>query len=236
MPCSPRSVRSVGVSLLAAVTLLALTACSGSDDAETSTTEASAADQTDTTPAASTPADEVAQVPGSAPDSADDVPADDGADPSSAACGGVSAADVAAASGVAGIAAADDISVDVDVTCLFSVPATTDAISIGSQAVSDYLGGELVDAAPADALATLASTQEIFLSEVTSSEQVEVGGVMALVIVGTSSTAGAVGYAAAVTDGTLVEINASGSGIAADPAALAGTVTGVLELALATPR
>ncbi len=74
------------------------------------------------------------------------------------------AADVAAASGVAGIAAADDISVDVDVTCLFSVPAATDAISIGSQSVGDYLGGELVGATPAALATVLADVLDLALA------------------------------------------------------------------------
>lgn len=59
---------------------------------------------------------------------------------------------------------------------------------------------------------------------------------MALVGVGTSSTAGTVGFAAAVSNGLLVEVNASGPGVASDADAFATVVNDVLGLALTTPR
>ncbi|MEP4649891.1 MAG: hypothetical protein ABJ314_06900, partial [Ilumatobacter sp.] len=106
------SSRSVRIAALASSVLLALSACSGSDDADAPSDDPPVTAQVDGSPDATVPADGGTSV---AVETPDDAP-DDEADPSDDACAGLSAADVAAASGVAGIADVDDISVDVDVT------------------------------------------------------------------------------------------------------------------------
>ena len=132
-----------------------------------------------------------------------------------AVCGGLSAADVGAAVG-AEFDAADDISVDADLSCLFSNSTATDGVTVMTESADTYLGGSLAGLPIEDALAQLETAQSMFLDEGYTVEQTTIGGVPAIVIGGTNSVAVIpTGYAATVVDGVVIEVTLDGANLVA---------------------
>ena len=156
------------------------------------------------------------------------MPADDSA--ASAECGGLNAAAVGAAAG-AEFDTATDISVDADLSCLFGSSTAAEAVTVSTESVSTYLGGSLEGLSPDEALAQLENVSTMFFEDPVV-EQTTVGGVPAVIVVGTAAGSG-IGSASAVVDDVVIEVSSSGSGLSPDAAGYGPIVTAVLALAVA---
>lgn len=150
-------------------------------------------------------------------------------------CDDAGAAAVSAAIGTVTLDTADDVSVDTDQTCLYSNSTSVSAVTLSTESTSSLLGGDLEGVPLDEALTTLGSTQTLFLDDGATSEQITIGDVPAVVVTGTSISAGPVGYAATVVDGTVIEVDVSGTDIAADAEGLGSAAVSVLELVLLNP-
>ncbi len=147
-------------------------------------------------------------------------------------CNGLSAADVGAAAG-GDFDSADDVSVDADVSCLFSDSTTGDSVVVLREGTATFLAGSLDDTPSDEALTVLEASYTTVMDDATA-ERTTIGGSPAVVVTGTSAIAGTpVGYAATIIDGELVEVSSDGSGLSADAAGFGPIVTAVLELAVA---
>ena len=148
-------------------------------------------------------------------------------------CGGLSAAAVGTAVGAA-FDTADDISVDADLSCLFSDAMATDGVTVLTESADTYLGGSLAGLSVQDALRQLETAQSMFLDAGYTVERATIGGFPAIVVTGTNSVAAIpTGYAATVADGVVVEVTLDGANLAPDAAGLGPLGAGVLELAVA---
>ena len=145
-------------------------------------------------------------------------------------CGGLNAADVGAAAG-AEFDTADDISVDADVSCLFSNSLAADAVTVSTESVSTYLGGSLEGLSPEEALAQLETASTMFFEDPVV-EKTTVGGAPAVIVVGTAAGSGT-GSASVIVDGVVIEVSSSGSGLSPDAVGYGPIVAAVLELAVA---
>ena len=116
---------------------------------------------------------------------ADTVPADDstGGD-ASADCGDLNAADVGAAVG-AEFDTATDVCVDTDECCLFGSSTAADAVTVLHRIAVTYLGGSLEGLSPEEALAQLEPRPRSFFEDPVV-EQTTVGGLPAVIVVGTA--------------------------------------------------
>ena len=207
--------------------LLALSAC-GSDSGT-----ADNASPTDAPVAEAAPSDTEPVSDATMPVDDDGATADDGGGDTSATCGGLSASDVGAASGTGDIDSADDVSVDTDVSCLFSNAMTGFGVTVATQATSDYLGGELDGVTIDEALAQLESTETLVLEDGATATRVTVGGSPTVVVTGADSLlADPRAFAATVVDGVIIQVTASGGDSPEQNADLASVVTAVLELAV----
>ncbi len=218
---SSRSVRlrPLVVPVAAAVLLLGVTACGSDGDSGATDTTASVATDVVTSDA---PTDTTALEP----------PASDVAAESSPECNGVSAADVGAAAGV-DFDAADDVSVDADVSCLFSNATGTDSVVVLTQSTTTYLGGALDGLSSDDALGILETSYTTVMDDPTV-ERTTIGGSPAIVVTGVNSIVGSpLGYASTVVNGVVIEVSSDGSGISADAAGFGPVVTAVAELVVA---
>jgi hypothetical protein len=228
--------RSTIITVVCVAALVALGACGSDESTDSVTTESdgsiagTSAPVSSADPSASDPNSSVAGgTETSAPTSA---PSDGTGDPT-ATCGGISAADVGAAAGVGDFDSADDLSVDADVTCLFSNSTSVFGVTVASEPTSSFLAGE-VDGLPIEeALTQLASTQTLFLEEGYLTEQITVAGVPAVVVTGIDLIQGqANGFAATVIDGSVHTVTASGTDLGTEPASFRPIVSSVLELAV----
>ncbi len=236
-PAPRRRLRSALAPLGVGVLLVALSACGSDTDASTDT----GADTADSVAVADPPVD-TAVVDTATSDTAptadtvagDTIPSGTvGGGDDTAVCGGLSAADVGAAVG-AEFDAADDISVDADLSCLFSNTTATDGVTVMTEPADTYLGGSLAGLAIEDALAQLETAQSMFLDEGYTVEQTTIGGLPAIVISGTNSVAVMpTGYAATVADGVVIEVTLDGANLASDAGGLGALAASVLELAVA---
>ncbi len=218
--------RSTVVSIVSFAAVLAMTACGS-------------ADSTDTTPAADGSLVDASPVESAAPDvsatSTTGTVATEAAgtgDPA-AICGGLSAADVGAAAGVGNFDSADDLSVDADVTCLFSNSTSVFGITVSTEPTASFLAGELDGLSIEESLAELESTQTLFLEPGYTAERIVVAGTPAVVVTGIDLVQGeANGFAATVIDGVVHTATASGTDLGTEPASFSPIVTTVLELAV----
>jgi hypothetical protein len=213
--------------------VLALSSCgsdSGIADSAPPTDALAAAVPSETAPADSEPGSD-ATVPVD-----DDVArADDGGGEVSPTCGDLSASDVSAASGSGDIDSADDVSIDTDVTCLFSNQMTGFGVTVTTQATRDYLGGELDGVTIDEALAALESTAYASLQDGATATRVTAGGSPTVVVTGADSLlADPRAFAATVVNGVIIQVSAGGGDSPDQNADLASVVTAVLELAVAT--
>ncbi len=210
--------------------LLAVSAC-GSDSESSSDTDVETADSV----AVADPPVATAATVDTAAGVTDTVPTDgsegsDGGDDPSAECGGLTAADVGAAAG-AEFDAADDISVDADLSCLFSNSMSVEAVTVSTEAVSTYLGGSLDGLSPDEALAQLETASTMFFDDPTV-ERTTIGGFPAVIVTGTSLDSGA-GTGSAIVNGVVIDVSSSGSGLSPDAAGYGPIMAAVLELAVA---
>ena len=213
--------------------LLVLSAC-GSDSGTADSAPPTDALVADAAPAVTEPAGDTTMPVDDKVATTDDGGGDDGGGDASETCGGLSASDVGAASGTGDIDSADDVSIDTDVSCLFSNEMTGFGVTVATQATSDYLGGELDGVTIDEALAELESTETTFLADGATATRVTVGGSPAVVVTGADSLlADPRAFAGTVVDGVIIQVTASGGDSPEQNADLASVVTGVLELALA---
>jgi hypothetical protein len=232
-------VRSAVAPLAVGLLLVTASACgsdsdSGSEaDADTADSVAAADPPVDTATVDTAVVDTaVVDTAASDPAATDAVPVDGsvGGGDASAECGGLHAAEVGAAAG-AEFDTADDISVDGDVSCLFGKSTAAEAVTVRTEPVSTYLGGSLDGLSSDEALAQLESASTMFFEDPVV-EQTTVGGVPAVIVVGTAVGSG-IGSASAIVDGVVIEVSSSGSGLSPDAAGYGPIVTAVLELAVA---
>jgi hypothetical protein len=229
LPTSPsrRSrLRSAVAPLALSVVLVAGSAC-GSDSDSSSDTGV----ETIESVAVADPPLDTAPV-GTTAGAADTMPVDDSDDggDASAECGGLNAADVGTAAG-AEFDTADDISVDADLSCLFSNSTAADAVTVTTESVSTYLGGSLDGLSPEEALAQLETASTMFFDDAVV-EQTTIAGFPAVIVTGTVMESGA-GSGSAIVDGVVIDVSSSGSGLSPDGAGYAPIMAAVLELAVA---
>jgi hypothetical protein len=218
-PRSPR-LRSLAAAIAVGVLCLGATSCGSDSDSDAGT--AATAD--------STPAPASSEAPTTAVETT--APPTTAAPAPSPECNGLSAADVGAAAGGAFDAAAD-VSVDADVSCLFSNSTTDDSVVVLTESTATYLGGALDGLAPEDALSVLETTYTNVMDTPTVA-RTTIGGFPGTVVTGTNSIIGTpVGYASAIVDGVVVEVSSDGAGLSATPDGFASIVTAVAELAVA---
>jgi hypothetical protein len=220
------------------VGLLLVTASACGSDEDSSSDTAAPADSVavadppvDTDAADSIPA-ETAPTDSAPTDSAPTDSGPAGGGDATAVCGDLSAADVGGAVG-AEFDSADDISIDTDVSCLFSSSMDIDGVTVMTQSVDTYLGGMLAGLPVEEALAQLESAQSTFLDEGYVVEQATIGGSPAIVITGTNAMLTTpTGYASTVIDGVVIEVTLDGLNLSPDAAGLGPLASAVLELAV----
>ena len=125
------------------------------------------------------------------------------------------------------------MSVDTDVSCLFSNSTTGDSVVVLTESTTTYLGGAIDGMSPDEALGVLETSYTTVMDDPTV-EHTTIGGSPAIVVTGVNSIIGTpLGYASTVVNGVVVEVSSDGAGLSPDAAGFGPIVTAVAELAVA---